>query len=246
MIGIKLEKECRVAPLTTVRELERDRNRSKRAPRLLNHSRLRVSIEVIVICSQDSISEIAARIETAYRRKYPRWVCVGLTPGVWESAASRLLGATRCGSGVPVDPELFVAVQARGRLSPDPWSELTQRTSIGRYIRMLRQIICQLQRELRSEVRRAECRLHRGLTLDQVLAEEGGRLSPLACYILAHRAGRADLSSRHRPSAENQHRSCPLYRLASRSLLPSHAYPACELEANRTLRKLDFATFSVN
>ena len=195
-----------------------------------------------MICSQDAIGLIAARIERAYRRRYPRWLAIGLTPGAWESAASRLLEASSERPSIPIDPELYVAVQAGGGLTPDPWAELTQRRSSRRYLTALRRIIGQLRKELSVEVRLAESRFLRGTSLDQVLAEEEGRISPLTRYILAYRAGREDLSSRHRAAAEDQHRSCPLYRLASRSLLPGHAYP----EAEPAWKGQEFAAFSLN
>ena len=195
-----------------------------------------------MICSQDAIGLLAIRIEHAYRRRYPRWLAVGLTPGVWESAASRILEASERCPNIPIDPELYVAVQAPGGPTPNPWAELTQSRSLRRYLKSLRTIIGQLRKELKNEVQRAESRFLRGLTLDQVLAEEGSRISALTCYILAYRAGRHDLSVKHRAAAENQHRSCPLYRLASRSLLPGHAYPS----ADQAFTSLQFAAFSLN
>jgi hypothetical protein len=182
-------------------------------------------IEGAVISSQDDIEQLADRIERAYRRRYPSWNSVGLTPGVWDSAAARLLEAADLEPAIPIDPELFVAVQVKGEIRHDPWAELTQACSLRRYLRALERIIGQLREELVREVRRAESRLLRGMTLDQLLVAEVSRISPLTLYILAHRAGRHDLSTRLRSEAEGQHRSCPLYLLASRSLLPAHAYP---------------------
>ena len=199
-----------------------------------------------MICSQDAIGHLASRIERAYRRRYPRWHPVGLTPGVWDSAAFRLLEASNDGPKLPIDPELFVAVQDPTGLSPDPWAELTQQRSLDRYINSLRRIVGQLRKELGAEVRRAESRLLRGMSLDQVLAKEGGRISPLGRYILAHRAGRQDLSMKYRAEAENQHRSCPLYRLASRPLLPNHAYPTSEFATNPATMGQEFIAFSLN
>jgi len=206
----------------------------------------RESIEVNVIRSQDAINELAIRIENAYRRKYRRWICVGLTPGVWESAASRLIEAAESDPNIPIDPELFVAVQTRTRLSPDPWSELTQHSSLDRYMNALRRIITQLRRELRSELHRADSHLDQGMTLDQVLKAEGSSLSPLTCFILAHRAGRRDLCSYYRTGAQRQHRSCPLYKSACRSFLPNQAYPAVDHEINRANRSRDTRAFSLN
>ena len=176
--------------------------------------------------TQDAIGQLADRIERAYRRRHPGWRPVGLTPGLWESAAARLCEAADHDPATPVDPELFVAAQplAGGRL--DPWVELTERRSLDRYLRAVRRIIGQLRGELEGEVRRAERRMGRGATLDQVLATQESRISPLSRYILAHRAGRADLSTRLRAAVEVQDRACPLYRPASRALLPAAAYPA--------------------
>jgi hypothetical protein len=182
-------------------------------------------IEVAVISSQDDIEQLADRIERAYRRRYPAWNSIGLTPGVWDSAAARLLEAAVLEPAIPIDPELFVAVQIRSGIRLDPWAELTQTRSLRRYLRALDRIVGQLREELHKEVRRAEGRLLRGMTLDQLLASDASRISPLTLYILAHRAGRHDLSLRLRSEAGAQHRSCPLYRLASKSLLPAHAYP---------------------
>ena len=195
-----------------------------------------------MICSQDAIDLVATRIESAYRRRYPRWLAIGLTPGVWESAASRLLEASAERPKVPIDPELYVAVQPRAGHTPDPWAELTQRRSLQRYRKSLRLIIGQLRKELKSEVQRAESRFLRGMSLEEVLAEEESRISPLTRYILAYRAGRHDLSKKHRVAAENQHRSCPLYRLAARSLLPGHAYPS----SDPACKAREFAAFSLN
>jgi hypothetical protein len=199
-----------------------------------------------VICSQDVIGQLAVRIERAYCRKYPKWLPIGLTPGMWESASSRLVEASKRGSNIPVDPELFVAVQVRSRLAPDPWVELTQQRSLNRYIKALRRIIGQLRRELKGELDRAERCLRRGVELDDVLAREGSRLSPLSRLILAHRAGRLDLTQRHLPAALRQHRSCPLYSLAARSLLPSHAYPSSDLAIDPTTNAHEIISFSLN
>jgi hypothetical protein len=237
---------CRNLARFAVLRSDVGRNRDSRDSRPLDLQRLRPFQEVTVILSQDALDQIADRIERAYRRNYPGWVASGLTPGVWSSAAARLLEIPAEFASYPVDPELFVAVQVRSRFSPDPWSELTQRRSIVRYLKALKRIATQLRDDLNAEVQRAECRMIRGLSLDVVLETEGHRISPLACYILAHRAGRSDLSLKYRASAERQHQSCPMYRLASRSLLPSHAYPSTDLDSNRSLRGREIAAFSLN
>jgi hypothetical protein len=202
-------------------------------------------IEVAVISSQDDIEQLADRIERAYRRRYPSWKDVGLTPGVWDSAAARLLEAAELESEIPIDPELFVAVQARSGIRNDPWAELTQACSLRQYLRALERIVGQLRDELVREVRRAESRLLRGMTLDQLLEAGSSRISPLTLYILAHRAGRHDLSRRLRSEAQGQHRSCPLYLLASRSLLPAEAYPH-DPDSHTSHNDSELVAFSVN
>ena len=178
-----------------------------------------------MILSQDDIGQLAARIERAYRRRHPLWQPVGLTPGVWVSAAARLCEAFEAHPSIPIDPELFVAAQPLTGYRRDPWAELTQRPSRDRYVRSVRGIIGQLRDELRGEVRHAEKRMLRGVTLDRIVADHEPRLSPLSRYILAHRAGRDDLAASLRAAAEAQHRACPLYLSASSNLMPAEAYP---------------------
>ncbi len=179
-----------------------------------------------MICSQDAIDHLASRIERAYRRRNPGWSSFGPNRGIWESAASRLLEISIDSPQLPIDPELFVAVLTPGGIAPDPWSELTQRSSRTRYLKALRSIIKRLRRELKSELRLAECLLAGGMDLDELLDDRWDRISPLTRYILAVRGTRYDLVLRLRAAAQAQHRSCPLYRQASRSLMPTHAYPS--------------------
>ncbi len=199
-----------------------------------------------MIYAQESIQEIALRIERAYCRRYPQWKSAGMTPGVWESAASRLLEASADKVNLPVDPEFFVAVQPKSSVRPDPWSELTQFRSVVSYRKSVKRIVAQLRKELKAEVTRGECRLLRGLDLDHVLETEGARISPLSRYILSRRAGRLDLSIKHHAAALNQHRSCPLFQLAARTLIPSHAYPSIERIAESSVFGQELATFSRN
>jgi hypothetical protein len=203
-------------------------------------------IEVTVICSWEAIDVLAGRIERAYSRRNPTWVRVGLTPGVWASAASRLLEVSIRSPEIPIDPELFVAVLTGGRITPDPWAELTQRRSQTRYLKALRQIVGQLRRELRRELRRAERQLIVGLTLDEVLESGQGRISPLTCYIMAYQGRRFDLMIDLQGAVASQHRSCPLYRQAARPLLPRHAYPCGELEAESSSDGQESMQFSLN
>jgi hypothetical protein len=110
-------------------------------------------------------------------------------------------------------------------MCPDPWAELTPPSSIRRYRQSVRRIVRRLRSELKSELRRAERRLIQGEKLDQVLESSRFTLSPLGCYVLAHRTGRSDLIDRYRYDAEQQHLACPLYRQACLSLLPYELYP---------------------
>jgi hypothetical protein len=179
---------------------------------------------VHVLPCQETITSLADRIEQAYLRRHPDWTAARTSRGVWAAAASGLLMFHRNVPSVPADPELFVRVQP-ARAWPDPWADLAQEAALRQYRRHVRRIVAQLRDEIRSEVRAAERRVRRGSTLTAVLAESRGRLSALGRYVLARRAGQHDLAERLRPEAERQHRSCPLYQQACRSLLPHDAYP---------------------
>jgi hypothetical protein len=170
------------------------------------------------------ISNLADRIEQAYLRRYPDWTPARTTPGVWGAAAAGLLMLHRNAPTMPLDPELFVAVQPP-RAWADPWADLAQEPALKRYRRHVRRIITQLRNEIRDEVRTAERRVRRGSPLAAVLADSGRAISALGRYVIARRAGHDDLAERLRPEAERQHRSCPLYEQACRSLLPNDAYP---------------------
>ena len=174
--------------------------------------------------SQETIIGLADRIEQAYTRRYPDWTPVRTSPGVWSAAAAGLLMLHRNAPAMPVDPELFVTVQPQ-REWADPWADLVQERALRRYRRHVRRIIVQLREEIRDEVRAAERRVRRGSTLSAVLSDTRGRFSALGRYVIARRAGQDDLAERLRPEAERQHRSCPLYQQACRSLLPTDAYP---------------------
>ncbi len=58
------------------------------------------------------------------------------------------------------------------------------------------------------------------------------RLSPLGCYIAAHRVGRIDWASYFATAAARQHDACPLYQVATLSLLPADLYPLAEPPLN--------------
>jgi hypothetical protein len=181
-----------------------------------------------VLATQDVIEALADRIERAYRLRRPQWHGTCSTPRVWSVAASTLLGAHETDPSLPSDPELFVAAQPEGCPYPDPWSELTQPGSVRRYRKRVREIVRGLRGELTAEVKLAEDRVSSGQTIGRVLLSKTRRISPLARFIVAQRAGRQALANRFRHDAVEQHRSCPLYRQASRTLLPPGAYPVAE------------------
>ncbi|WP_435016822.1 hypothetical protein TA3x_004401 [Tundrisphaera sp. TA3] len=199
-----------------------------------------------MIPTQDAIEQLAERIQQAYRRRYPRWNSIGITPGAWEVAAARMISTVGTGGSIPVDPELFIAAQPQVADAHDPWAELAQEGSVRRYLKAVKRIVGQLRQELRQEVRIAEQKMLRGTTLDQLLASEQASISPLTRYILAHRAGRVDLSSRFRAAAENQHRSCPLYRQAARILLPDPSYPIPDASDPMPTPPISALAFSLN
>ncbi len=199
-----------------------------------------------MISSQEAIDAVASRIERAYRRRFPAWLPLGLSAGVWTAAAFRLLEAAKDDPSIPVDPELYVAVQKKARLRQDPWVELTHPRSSTRYLRAIRRIARGLRAELRSELHRCERRLLQGESVDQLIASEEAKVSPLACFILAHRASRPDLSARFRAAAQGQDRACPLYRLACRPMLPAQLYPASTGDHARLPEACHGFTFSLN
>ena len=123
-----------------------------------------------------------------------------------------------------------MAVQPDDSAFPDPWSELAHPSSTSRYRDRIRTMIRRLRDELRAEVRAAEKQIGRGESIGDVLKARNERISPLGCYIVARRAGCVELAGRFRPAAIEQHRSCPLYQPASRSLLAPELYPVQEGE----------------
>ncbi len=171
------------------------------------------------------LEQLASRIERAYYRRLDRDVR-GLDSRVWTVAAVRLLRLHRADSMFPIDPELFVASQPNRSATANPWFVLARASSIRRYRRRVRRIIRQLRGELRVEVRTFQGRLILGDSPEAALVPRGRRsLSPLGCFIAACRADRPDLAERFRNLAEAQHRSCPLYRFASRGMIPADEYP---------------------
>jgi len=179
-----------------------------------------------MIPTQEVLDPLAARVECAYGLRRPRWWRGCSTQRVWFAAALRLWEVhARDSSRVPLDAELFVASQPISIAFPNPWTELAGPEAALRYGSRVRQIVCKLGTELRREVRRAERSIRRGRAIFDVLSAQDGRLSPLSCFIVAQRAGRADLADRFAVAAAVQHRSCPLYRSASLALIPADSYP---------------------
>jgi hypothetical protein len=183
-----------------------------------------------VVPTQEQLDHLAGRIERAYGLRQPGWWRGGSTTRVWFAAAVRLWEAHAEDSlAFPLDPELFVAAQPISGPFSDPWSELAEPAAARRYRTLLRRIVRKLRAELRREVRFAERLIERGREIKTVLSADNGRLSPLGCFIVACRAGRADLAARFAALATAQHRSCTLYQLASLSFLPADSYPAHQL-----------------
>jgi hypothetical protein len=144
---------------------------------------------------------------------------------VWSAAAGRLWAAHAADPAkIPLDAELFVASQPIAAPFADPWSELTQPDAARRFRSRLRKIVRRLRAELKREVVRAETLIGRGREISEVL-NAGGRISALACFVVAIRAERGDLAVGFTGGAAAQHRACPLYRRASLALLPGELYP---------------------
>ena len=187
--------------------------------------------------SQVVLGKLSRRIERAYSLRRPDWRGGCSTSRVWSAAASRLWAAHAADpAGIPVDAELFVASQPISAPFADPWSELTQPEAATRYRSQLRKIIRRLRAELKREVTRAETLIGRGREIDDVLKADG-RISPLACFIVALRAGRGDLADHFSDEAVAQHRACPLYRRASFALLPTDLYP---VESRSAVQQVEY------
>jgi hypothetical protein len=177
--------------------------------------------------TQDLIDRLADRIESAYSLRRPRWRQGCSTARVWNAAAHRLWQAHEENPDqIPLDPELYVASQSiSGRFS-DPWDELAGPKAARRYQSRVYRIIEILRSGLKKEVLLAERAIQKGREISHVLKiKQGGRLSHLGCYIIAHRAGRVDLANRFAAAAIDQHRFCPLYRTACLALIPGELYP---------------------
>jgi hypothetical protein len=183
---------------------------------------------VTVLATQTMIDTLSVRIERAYRLRRSSWHRGSMTSKVWSIAASALVQLHQEDPSIPVDPELYVAVQPVGRAFDDPWIVLVQPEAARRYRRRVREMIRGLRTELRGEIRAAERRIGLGEPLRSVLETPGGRMSALGCFIVAMRSGSERLADPFRPEAVAQHRSCPLYRQASLPLLPAEDYPVPE------------------
>jgi hypothetical protein len=179
-----------------------------------------------VLPSQELLDYLAGRIEEAYGLRRAIWWRGSSTNRVWSAAALRLWEAhVASPDQIPLDAGLFVASQPISVPLSDPWTEIAHRDSARRYRSAVRQIVRQLRAELRREVAVAERSIQRGDEIDSIPGRKFRRLSALGSYILARRAGRDDLAERFAPAAAAQHRSCPLYRAASLSLIPAECYP---------------------
>lgn len=180
--------------------------------------------------TQELIDHLADRIERAYALRRAGWYRGCSTRRVWSAAALCLWQAHADDPALPLDSELFVASQKLPHAVGDPWAELAQPEAAHRYRLQVRRIVLLLRNELSREVRIAEGRMDDPLLgLASLLRDR--RLSPLGCYIAAHRKGRHDLALRFAGSAAEQHKACPLYREASRTLLGMEFYPAREAPA---------------
>jgi hypothetical protein len=179
-----------------------------------------------VLPTQEIIDHLAGRIERAYALRRSGWDRGCSTGRVWAAAALRLWQSHVDDPALPLDSELFVASQPIAGPLGVPWAELTQPEAGRRYRSQVRRIVRRLRRELKREVRRAEEWLGGGGRLVISSLAQDTHLSPLGCYIAAHRAGRADIAGHFAGAAMEQHRACPLYQVASLSFLPADCYPA--------------------
>jgi hypothetical protein len=178
-----------------------------------------------VIPNQAVIDDLAGRIECAYRLRCSRWCGGCSTARVWDQAALYLWQAhVDAPESVPLDAELFVASQDISGRFANPWFDLARPEATRRYRSRINQIVRHLRAELKKEIGRAERAIRRGDSIHKILKPGNRRVSPLGCYITALRAERADLAERFGRAAALQHQSCPLYRVASSSLIPPECY----------------------
>jgi len=188
-----------------------------------------------VLPTQREITGLANRLEAAYKLRGGGWRVGCSTPRVWQEAAYTLWRAHKDNPRlIPLDPELYVAIQPVTAGRRDPWSDLTGFRAAWRYCNEVRTIIRQLRRELRTEVKHAERMIAEGATAGQLAQEE--RLSPLGCYIAAIRLQKPELAAPFARRSLAQHESCPLYQPAATCLIPRELYPV-ELALHRSVER---------
>jgi hypothetical protein len=146
-----------------------------------------------VLPTQETIDQLADRIEQAFSRRFAAWNRGCSTHRVWAAAAVNLWAAHQEIPEVPLDPELFVASQPIHETHSDPWTSLTQGDAVQRYAHQVRHIVHLLQAELARELARADRLIDKGVELSRIVVTRKSRLSALGCYIVALRAGRNDL-----------------------------------------------------
>ncbi len=193
--------------------------------------------EVNVLITPHAIEQLSGRIEQAYLRRRSQALVSEPDSRLWEVAARALVEAHRKYPWLPVDPELFVAAQPPCSPLGDPWQHLAPAHAIRRYRQRVVLIVRGLRRELFGEIRRLESRIRAGHSLDSVLGWRTRRVSDLARYLVAHRAGRPDLAEPFRAGTQDQHEGCPLYRLACRGLIDPDLYPVLDLLPGLVLRR---------
>jgi hypothetical protein len=186
-----------------------------------------------VLPTQEAIENLAERIERAYSLRRARWWRGCSTRRVWTAAALRLWQAHVEDPQLPLDSELFVASQPISNALSDPWSELAQPDAARRYRTQVRRMIRRLRSELVREVALAQRSIRNHPETTPALLARDRRISPLGCYIAAHRAGRADLAQRFVAAAAEQHGSCPLYQAASLPLIAADLYPTLDSTVGR-------------
>jgi hypothetical protein len=179
-----------------------------------------------VLPTHEVLDQLAGRIEQAYALRRPRWFRGCSTSRVWYTAGLRLWEAHAGDPDrIPLDPELFVASQPISTPLSAPWTELAHPDSAQRYRSAVRRLVRQLRAELKRELVAAGRSIRKGREIENVLGHKTTRLSSLGAYILARRVGREDLAERFAAGALAQHRSCPLYRMASLAFIPAEFYP---------------------
>ncbi|WP_165232166.1 hypothetical protein [Aquisphaera insulae] len=181
--------------------------------------------------TQETIDRLATRIERAFTLRCSEWYRGCSTSRLWSAAAMILWQAHENDPRIPLDPELYVASQPISNSYPDPWSIVAHPDAARRYAGRVRRIISQLRSELKKELRRAEAMIRDGNGLPIPAEMERSRLSPLGLFIAALRSGRHDLAIQLRDGVVSQHRGCPLYRFAAKSMIPAESYPVGDAES---------------